>query len=52
VPLERTGDLGKWNAGILIFLEGRERPEHVSWADVARVDFDRPPERHATGGIR
>ena len=52
LPLERDGDLGQWNAGLLIFVEGRERPEHVSWADVARIDFDRMPERRATGSIR
>lgn len=45
LPLERSGDLGKWNAGMLIFFEGRDRAEHVPWADVARVDFGRPPER-------
>jgi hypothetical protein len=39
--LERWGDLGTLNAGILIFLEGRERPELVPWAAVARVDFER-----------
>jgi len=52
LQLERSGDLGKWNAGMLIFLEGRERPEHVPWADVERVDFDRPSERHSPGGRR
>lgn len=40
--LERTGDLGAENAGMLVFAEDRERPEYVPWADVARVDFDRP----------
>lgn len=40
--LERAGDVGAENAGLLIFAEGRERPEYVSWADVARVDFDQP----------
>lgn len=52
LPLERAGDLGEWNAGILVFLEGRERPEHVTWAEVERIDFRRPPEWHAPGGVR
>jgi len=41
--LERAGDLGERNAGMLVFADGRERPEYLSWADVQRVDFDRPP---------
>jgi hypothetical protein len=41
--LEATGDLGEGNAGLLIFVEGRERPEYVRWADVERIDLDRPP---------
>lgn len=40
--LERTGDLGAGNAGLLIFADGHARPAYVSWADVAQVDFDRP----------
>jgi hypothetical protein len=43
VRLERSGDLGEWNAGMLIFLEGRERPEHVPWAEVERIDLTRRP---------
>ncbi len=39
LQLERTGDLGDRNAGILIFADGRERPENVLWADVAQIDF-------------
>lgn len=42
--LERAGDLGAGNLGLLIFQSGRERPEHVPWIDVARVDLDRPAE--------
>ncbi len=41
--LEPAGDLGEGNAGMLIFLDGRDRPEYVPWTDVERVDFDRPP---------
>jgi hypothetical protein len=28
---------------MLIFVDGRERPEHVQWTDVEQIDFDRPP---------
>lgn len=42
LQLERAGDLGDGNAGMLIFVEGRRRPEYVSWTDVEQVDFDRP----------
>lgn len=37
--LERVGDLGEGNAGLLIFDDGRP-PEHVPWAEVERIDFD------------
>jgi len=40
--LERSGDVGERNAGLLIFVVGRERPEYVPWTDVAQIDFDRP----------
>jgi hypothetical protein len=42
LKLERTGDLGEGNAGLLVFGDGRERPEYVPWAEVGRVDLDRP----------
>ena len=41
--LERAGDLGKANAGMLIFVDGRRRPEYVPWTDVEQVDFARSP---------
>lgn len=43
LQLEPTGDLGEGNAGMLIFVDGRQHPEYVPWTDVERVDFDRPP---------
>jgi hypothetical protein len=43
LQLERTGDLGEGNAGMLIFVNGRERPDYVPWTDVEQVDFDRAP---------
>lgn len=42
LQLEGAGDLGGWNAGILIFVDGRQRPEYVPWADVAQVSFGPP----------
>jgi hypothetical protein len=41
LAVERGGDVGDRNAGILIFVAGRERPEYVPWAEVAQVEFDR-----------
>ena len=40
--LDRRGDLGDANGGMLIFVDGSQRPEYVLWADVERVDFRRP----------
>ena len=42
LQLERTGDLGEKNAGMLIFVDGIERPEYVPWTDVEQIDFDAP----------
>ena len=52
LQLERTGDLGDGNAGMLIFVKGRERPEYVPWTDVEQVDFDRPPAMYPPVGGR
>jgi hypothetical protein len=43
LELERSGDLGAGNGGMLVFVDGRRRPEYVPWSDVAQIDFDRPP---------
>ena len=43
LPFDRTGDLAERNAGMLIFVDGRERPEHVAWTDVKQIDFERAP---------
>jgi hypothetical protein len=43
LQLERSGDLGRQNAGMLIFVDGRQRPEYVPWTDITQVDFDPPP---------
>jgi hypothetical protein len=42
LQLERNGDLDDGNVGMLIFVEGRRRPEFVPWTDVQRIDFERP----------
>jgi len=52
LQLERTGDLGDGNAGMLIFVDGRARPEYVPWTDVEQVDFDRPPAMYPPIGGR
>jgi hypothetical protein len=52
LQLERTGDLGEGNAGMLIFVDGRERPEYVQWTDVEQVDLDRPPTMYPPLGAR
>ena len=41
LQLERAGDLGKGNAGMLIFGSDSGAPEYVPWTDVERIDLDR-----------
>jgi hypothetical protein len=45
LQLERAGDLGAGNAGMLVFVSGRQRPEYVPWTEIVRIDFDRPNPR-------
>jgi hypothetical protein len=52
LQLERTGDLGEGNAGLLVFVDGRQRPEYVPWTDVEQVDLDRPPAMYPPPGGR
>lgn len=40
--LERRGDLGEGNAGLLIFADDQESPAYVPWTDVERIDLGRP----------
>ena len=40
LQLEPGGDLGKGNAGMLIFVDGDQRPEYVPWTDIERIDLD------------
>jgi len=42
LELDRESDLGRRNAGMLVFAGQGGKGEYVAWADVARVDFDRP----------
>ena len=44
LQLARRGDLGQGNAGLLVFGEGSEDPAYVPWTEVARIDFDEPPD--------
>ncbi len=37
---EPKGDLGKRNAGLLVFAAGSDRPVYVAWGEVARIDFE------------
>jgi hypothetical protein len=43
LQLEPTGDLGKGNAGLLIFGDSQQSPEYVPWNDVEEIDLVRPP---------
>jgi len=42
LTLERGGDLGPRNAGMLVFVEGGRQPEYVPFAEVSRIDLERP----------
>ena len=42
LQLDYAGDLGPRNAGMLIFVHDRQRPEYVTWSDVEQVVLDRP----------
>jgi hypothetical protein len=51
LQLERAGDLGPRNAGMLVFVEGGQKPEYVPIAEVLRVDLNRPRTMYpALGG--
>jgi hypothetical protein len=40
LAVERAGDVGERNAGVLIFAAGEKDPRHVAWSDVERIEFD------------
>ncbi len=50
LQLERIGDLGDRNAGLLIFVDGSQHPKYVPWSDVERIDLDRPPAMYPPQG--
>jgi hypothetical protein len=52
LALELDGDLGERNAGLLVFVDGSERPEYVAWGEVERIDFDRSPSPGPPSGGR
>jgi hypothetical protein len=37
---------------MLIFVDGRQRPQYVPWTDVEQIDFDRPPATYPASGPR
>lgn len=41
--LERRGDLRPENAGLLVFVGGARRAEHVPWDEVSRIDLEPSP---------
>jgi hypothetical protein len=50
LQLEGAGDLGQGNAGMLIFIDGRQQPEYVPWTDVEQVTLDNPPATYPPPG--
>jgi hypothetical protein len=40
LALERSGDLGPNNGGLLVFPSGRPEPQYQAWDSIARIDFD------------
>jgi hypothetical protein len=38
--LEETADVGRENAGVLVFERGQQKPRYISWEDVRRIDFE------------
>jgi hypothetical protein len=48
--LEPAGDLATSNAGLLVFVDGGASPEYIPWADVERIDFERPAAMYPSVG--
>lgn len=46
LELNRSGDLGSNNAGMLIFTGDSQRPEYMRWSNVAHIQLDRPPSMY------
>ncbi len=52
LQLERRGDLGEGNAGLLIFIDGGKAPEYLPWPDVEQIVFERPAAMYPPLGGR
>ncbi|MGE0640122.1 MAG: hypothetical protein AB7G12_09480 [Thermoanaerobaculia bacterium] len=50
LELESSGDFGAGNAGMLLFVEGSERPEYLRPDEIARIELDRPLTIRAPAG--
>lgn len=52
--LERTGDLGNSNGGLVIFTvkDGVESSEYILWSDVAQIDLERPKRMYPPANSR
>jgi hypothetical protein len=44
LQLDLAGDLGGFNAGMLVFVDGSQQPEYVPWDQLRQIDFDPRPE--------
>ena len=44
LQLTCAGDLGKTNAGLLVFIHGNPRPSYVPWPEVAQIDLAPQPQ--------
>jgi hypothetical protein len=40
LKLEETVDVSDDNAGVLVYANGQEKPRHIAWKDVRRIDFE------------
>ena len=40
LKLEEAVDIGKDNAGVLVFDRGEDDPRYIPWEDVRRIDFE------------
>jgi hypothetical protein len=40
LKLEDAVDVGRDNAGVLVFEQGQKEPRYVAWEDVRRIDFE------------
>ena len=52
LQLERAGDLGAGNAGLLVFVDDGAPPEYIPWIDVEQIDFERPVAMYPSLGGR